>query len=63
MQVKQLLQQQLGPQLEVVGTQYPPKPLNAWLAGALGYVQMGALAGVVVGEKLFEAANMPVPQW
>lgn len=63
MQVQQLLQQQLGPELEVVGTQYPPPAWKAGLAQVLGMVQMGALGGVVLGEKVFEAAGVPVPQW
>jgi hypothetical protein len=63
MQVQQLLQQQLGPQLEVVGSQYPPPAWRVGLAQALGLAQMGALGGVIFGEKLFEAAGMPVPQW
>jgi hypothetical protein len=63
MQVQQLLKQQLGPQLEVAGSQYPPKPWKAGLAQVLSYVQMGALGGIVFGEKLFEAASVPVPEW
>lgn len=63
MQVQQLLQQQLGPGLEVMGTQYPPQPWKAGLAQVLGYAQMGALGGVMFGEKVFEAAGVAVPQW
>lgn len=63
MQVQQLLQQQLGPELEVVPSQYPPAVWRQGLAQVLGVVQMGALGGVIVGEKLFEAAGVPVPQW
>jgi hypothetical protein len=63
MQVQQLLQQQLGPQLEVVPSQYPPPLWRQALAQVLGVVQMGALGGVVAGEKIFEAAGVPVPEW
>ena len=63
MQVKQLLQQQFGPELEVVGSQYPPPVWRQALAQGVGMAQMGALGGVIFGDKLFEAAGAPVPQW
>jgi hypothetical protein len=63
MQVQQLLKQQLGPELEVVPSQYPPAAWRQALSQVLGVVQMGALGGVIAGEKLFEAAGVPVPQW
>jgi len=63
MQVKQLLEQQFGPGMEVVGSQYPPALWRQGLAQALGVVQMGALGGVIAGEKLFEVLGVPVPQW
>lgn len=63
MQVQQLLQQQFGPEMEVVGSQYPPPVWRQGLAQALGMVQMGALGGVIAGDKLFEAAGVAVPEW
>lgn len=32
-------------------------------AQVVGLAQMGALGGVVFGERLFEAAGVPVPPW
>lgn len=64
MQVAQLLHNELGPDLEVLGSQYPPAPWRASLAQGAGLVQMAALGGVMFGERLFEAAGVqPVPQW
>ncbi|KAF5834521.1 hypothetical protein DUNSADRAFT_8772 [Dunaliella salina] len=51
------------PQLEVQASTYPPPPLQALLAKALGYAQVALIAFVVLGEKAFEFCGMPTPLW
>lgn len=51
------------PGVEVIGTAYPTPLWKAKLAQAIGYVQMGALAGVLALDKICEFAGTPVPDW
>mmetsp|Transcript_91482 Transcript_91482/g.272983 ORF Transcript_91482/g.272983 Transcript_91482/m.272983 type:complete len:135 (-) Transcript_91482:78-482(-) len=47
--------------LEVRGAEYPPPADKVMFAKLASYLQMGTFGLIFFGEKLFSAANMPVP--
>lgn len=62
MQVKQLLEQRY-PSMQVVGSNYPPTALKQAAAQAVGTLQLGGFALVIVGDKIFETLGVPQPLW
>ncbi len=59
MQAKELLEASLT--TEVIGSTYPVAPLRGAAAQLMGVAQIAAGAGVLFGERLFEAAGLPAP--
>jgi hypothetical protein len=59
-QVAQLLQQEY-PGISVVGSTYPPTTLRMLASRVLGGVQMGLLASVFMGDKIFEMLGYAQP--
>mmetsp|Transcript_18778 Transcript_18778/g.46763 ORF Transcript_18778/g.46763 Transcript_18778/m.46763 type:complete len:150 (-) Transcript_18778:383-832(-) len=62
MQVSQLIEQSY-PGVTVVGSNYPPSPLNVALSKVVGFGTMGAVGATFFGEKIFATLGMPRPEF
>ncbi|XP_075251304.1 selenoprotein T2-like [Convolutriloba macropyga] len=49
------------PEIEVHGENYPPPPLQSYLASALGYFKLALILSIVSGYNIFELVGMPTP--
>jgi hypothetical protein len=62
MQVRDLLER-AAPGIEVVGSTYPLSPGRAAAAKAVGAAQLAGFGLVLLGDRGFEAAGLPAPEW
>jgi len=57
-----ILQTRALENLEVKGTEYPPPPGKKFAAQACFYFQLAVFAFIFLGDNLFTALKVPVPQ-
>ena len=50
-----------APQVTVTGGEYPPGDTKQLMARLLGFIQMGLMALLFLGDTVFRALNMEAP--
>lgn len=53
--------QERYPEVEVVGENYPPPPVQNFMASALGYLKITLILCIVSGYNVFELVGLPTP--